>query len=487
MGIYIGSPTIDAGDQLSDPFENDGQFTDARVTFCRIYEVSAVKRTCSIKTFGSDPVVSNADYENVQWLSSYTHPEGDESGVVPRTGAVGVCIFAGGTPWIIGFFQPLTVDDEQEIEDKELEGVESAGASAASGKEKINEGDYIMRSLGNSRMVMRAGGEIELVATSACSRTYFPTDHRITENCYNLEQTTLGGNLNWGRAKPDSDLTMCRQEFKTDSLGTDKIIEYWGSIVENSDMVYQMLMGEGASVEGSDLNPEPNPVIKEEIYATGKREYLLRDNMYFTKIDVDGSYTKGITDYAYYEKIDATGEVTLNINNKLQQKIMPDGEISLITGIEEEKQEGIPGEGGEGKFDLSIKPTGDVSLNIAKKVDLSISNGGEVTINSGGGKSIVKIDSAGNVEIMASTKITAKSPLIDLKGDQVKLGSSTSDVVPMGKLLVKAVNKIIAGFNSHKHLVPQSPAGMNPSQPPDKPLQAIVGTAVLSNTVKVQG
>ena len=487
MSEFIQPPATSSGEQFGNPFEDDGQFTDSRVTFCRIYEVSAVNRTCSIKTFGSDRVVSDADYDNVQWLSSYTHPEGDESGLVPRAGAVGVCIFAGGIPWIIGFFQPTTLDSEQEIEDKELEGISPSGGSAASEKEKINEGDYIMRSLGGSRLVMRAGGEIELVATSACSRTYFPTDHRITETCYNLEQTTLGGNLNWGRAAPESELTQCRQEYKNDSKGTDKIIEYWGSIVEKSGMIYQMLMGEGLTVEGSKLAPTPAPVVREELYSDGKREYFLKENLYYTKIDVDGAFTRGVNDFSYYNKIIPTGESTLNINNKLQHKIMSDGEILLTTGIEEEKQEGIPGEGGEGKFTLNIKPTGDVSLSINKKVEVSITNGGVVTIDSGSGKSIVKIDAEGNVEITAATKVSAKAPLIDLKGDEVKLGASVSDVVPMGKLFLKAINKFIAGFNSHSHMVPQAPAGMLPSQPPLVPVQAIVGTAVLSATVKVQG
>ena len=482
----FGPPIVEAGERFSDPFANQS-FTDSKVTFCRIYDVDANNRTCSIKTFGNDPDVSYADFESVQWLSSYSHPDGDEVSLIPRIGAIGICMFVSNTPWIIGFFHPTSIDDDQDIEDKELEGLDPSGGSAAVNKEKINMGDYIMRSLGTSRIVMRTGGEIEVMATNSCMRTYFPIQHRISELCHNFEQTTIGGSKVWGRPKHDAEFTLSKTSYYNDVNGTDKIIEYKGTVEDGTDLISQYLMGEGQTIEGNETEVEPKPVIKENIYTDGTKEYFLRDNMYFTSIANDGEYIKALTDYAYYENIKPTGQVTLNINNKLQQVITPEGEITLVTGIEEEKNEGLPGEGGEGKFTLNVKPTGDVSLSINKKVDLTITNGGVVTIDAGPGKSTIKIDAEGNIDITSSAKVTAKAPLIDLKGDEVKLGSSVSDVVPMGKLILKAINKFIAGFNSHSHMVPQAPAGMLPSQPPLVPVQAIVGTAVLSNTVKVQG
>jgi hypothetical protein len=274
--------------------------------------------------------------------------------------------------------------------------------------------------------------------------------------------------------------------YYNDVPGTDRIIEYRGK-VDDSDLIYMMLMGEKNTIEGSNINPSPSPVIKETIHTDGTHEYFLNDDEYYHSISNQGDRIEAIADYSYFNKVEKTGAQTLNINNKIHGTISETGEVTLTTGIEEEKQEGVPGEGGKGKFTLNIKPTGDLNLSINEKVELSISNGGVVKIDSGQGKSVITLDASGNVDIIASSKITAKAPLLDLKGDEVKLGSSPSDVVPMGNLFLKAINKFIAIFNSHTHMVPQSPGGMNPSQPPASTAQAIVGTAVLSNTVKVQG
>lgn len=473
-------------DNLSDPWMGGHtNVTNSRITMCRIYAVDSNNRTCSIKTYGSDQVVSNADYTDVQWLSMYSSPDGDEVTVIPRVGSTGICAFVDGMPWLLGFFQPVTVDDETEIPDPEFEGADSSGSSAAVNKEKINEGDFIQRAIAGNRLVLRAGGEVEIESTKICRRVYFPIDNRINEISQNFEQRTDGGTIDWVHIDKDSDYTKFTQVWRTDINQTHLIIDERGTVEEDSSIIQRYSLGSFADFE--DVSPT-RPRIIEQIYDDGSREYFLRQpdgtqksEAYYYRIGTDGEFERGINDFGYYESIKPTGELKVNINNKWNYTVLATGETTLDIGIAEKKKALMPGEGGKGKFQLNIKPTGDVTLNVADKNMISILASGQVKIDIGPGKTTMIIGADGSIKVNASSKMEVTAPLVDLKGKEVKLGSGVSDVVPMGKLLLAAVNKFIAIFNSHNHV---GNLGA-PTSPPQKPAQEITAD-VLSATVKVQ-
>lgn len=463
--------------------------SNGKIALCRVYAVNAEERSCSIKTYGSDAAVANADFTDVQWLSAYSSPDGDEVSIIPRIGSHGVCCFIDGQPWIVGYFQPITYDAETEIPDPELEGTEAVASSAGMNKEKINSGDFIQRGRAGNRFVIRSGGEIELEATKVCRRTYFPTENKIYELCQNYEFRTDGGTIDWKHWAPDTDFTKCSQVWRTDVNQTNIIIDEKGTVELDDDTIWRYRMGALA-----DFSPESGyrQRVLEILKTDGSRFYALRQpdpeldtNAYETYTTSDGTTYKGINDYSYFEQILPTGEAVVNINNNYQQVILPDGEMTLDIGIEEEKQESMPGEGGKSKFQLNIKPTGDVALNVADKNMVTIAASGEVKIDVGPGKSVVTIGVDGTVKVEATAKMEITAPLVDLKADQIKLGSGVSDVVPMGKMLLAAINKFIAIFNSHDHLVPQSPGGVQTSKPPAKGAKEVTAD-VLSATVKVQ-
>ncbi len=465
----------DLNEGASNPWEGgDDALTNSKLCFFRIFDVDAENRLCSIKTFGSEPAISNAEFLDIQWLGLYSHPEGDEISYIPRLGAYGVCAFVGSRPFIIGYFNPIILDNTEEIEDKEGEGIEPVGGSAATNKEKVNAGDYIFRTFGNCRLILRAGGEIELEATKICRRTYFPARNRITEISQNLEITTDAGYMNWVHVDQDSNSeeTLCTHVWKDDVGSTNIIKEERGTVEQDSDLIHRYVISPGANVN-EHLSSMSEPVLVRETYNTGKTEFTINQTAYHELIMPDGTYTRDIGEKKNITEIKPTGEWHFNINQKFDHVIKDTGEN--IINIAD-------------KYKLNIKPTGDVSLNVADKCMVSIKATGETKIDVGPGKSTITIKPSGEVVIKTETEVTCETKTVNLKASFVKLGKAVSDVVPMGKLLVKAINLFIASYKEHTHQVPQSPAGITMSDVPieSKPTKAIVATAVLSETVKVQ-
>jgi hypothetical protein len=479
-------------DLLSGKFDNNGHFA-----FCYIYAISPERRSCSIKTFGSDPKTSDQDYTDVQWLSAYSHPDGDEVSLIPRLYSTALCVFFDGQPWIVGFYQPLTLSDQTEIPDPNIEGNEQEGASAAINKEKINAGDFIQRTRANSRIVMRAGGEIEIEATPVCKRTYFPSENRINENSYNYEFRTNGGTIDWIQPDPEDTRTECTQLWRDSIEGTNIIIDERGTVEVDTDFIWRYRMGAGsdffASTTVNDNIEETVPArprVLEQMKIDGTREYFLRQpdpeletNAYETYIGTDGEYYVGINDYSYFQNIKPTGEIVVNINDVFQQTIFPDGEMQLDIGMASAKEEGIPGAGSVGKCSLNIKPTGDISLNVADKNEITVMASGEVKIDVGPGKSTLTINQDGTTTLKTEKQITCETKHTHLKSKTIDLGTVAPHPVPLGDILLTAINSFIASYNSHMHSGIPVPSGM--SGPPTAPGKEIPAD-VLSKTVKVQ-
>lgn len=476
----------------ADPWEGGHtDLLDGKICFCRIYEINAEERTCSIKTYGSDVVVSDQDFQNVQWLSSYASPLGDEISAVPEPDSQAICVFAGGVPWIVGFFNPITLDSSTKIIDQEADGVDSQGGSAAQGKEKINIGDFIFRTAGRCRLALRRGGEIEIEATKLCKRTYFPAQNLINELSQNYEFATDGGTINWSHLTPESDLTVYRAEWRDGVDRTNIITEERGTVEQDSTLIHRYIVKQGIETTVDEAEAPPAPVYQKDIYNDGTSNFKVNEYAYVENILSDGTYTQGINKYSHYTNIKPTGEMVININSNYQHTVLPTGETFIDIGLEAELDpEADPIVAPEdsrtkGKFALNIKPTGETSLKINEKISMTIKDSGLMTIDSGPGKSKVIIDPAGKITLETETEVIIKTETVNMQASFIKLGKAVADTVPMGKLILAALNTFIDVFNVHTHLVPQSPGGVQNSQPVASPA-ATIGEDVLSSTVEVQ-
>lgn len=430
--------------------DSTSELTNGRVTLAQIYDVNAEKRTASIKTFGSDPLVSNGDWVGIQWLDPYSAIEGDEISFIPRVNSLCLVIFLDSIPWIVGFIKTMALDADDEPEDLEGEGIaenEVAGGANAN-REKINSGDLIMRTIGNARFLMRAGGEIELESTKVCRRLMLPSRHLFNDICRNYEFRTDGGTIDWIDHPEDPKKTIFKQVWRDDLKSTNIIEDTRGTVERGSDLIrrYEIKPGD-ASLKGGGVTqaPESSPYVF-ETYNTGKNELKINGLTYIELIEETGEYTNGIGEYRYYCHIKPTGESQVIINNNLSLHILDTGETTLNIGIEKEHTEGEVPVGGEGKFNLHIEPSGTSHLNINKKIDLKMNQEGSAELNIGPDKSIVtittsgetKIDVGGNtltitpggdIKLKADSKIAVEAPEIDLQANS-KIGM-TSPLISM--------------------------------------------------------
>ena len=417
---------LDAQEGLRDSWENEASsMTNGRVTLAQIYDVNAEKRTVSIKTFGSDPVVSDGDWTDVQWLDSYSCIDGDEVSFIPRINSLCLVIFADNMPWVIGFVKPMSIDDDDQPEDLEGEGITenevSGGANA--NREKINAGDLIMRTIGNARFVMRAGGEIELESTKVCKRLMLPSRNLFSDICRNYEFRTDGGTIDWIDHPEDLQKTIFKQLWRDDLKSTNIIEDTRGTVERGTDLIrrYEIKPGLPNNVGGGTVEAPENSPYLWETYNTGKNELQINGLLYTTLIEETGDYKRGIGDYRYYCNIKPTGETTYIINNNYQLNILPTGELNLNIGIEKDHVEKEIPTGGEGKYSLNIKPSGTTHLNINKKIDLKMDEGGDVILDVGPGKSTITITPDGTIKMDASSKVEVNAPEIALNADS-KIG-----------------------------------------------------------------
>lgn len=380
-------------ENATDPWEGGhNSLTNSKICYCRIYDVDAESRTCSIKTFGSEDAIANADYMDVQWLAMYSNPEGEEISCVPRLGSYGICVFVGGQPYIIGYFNPIVLDSRDKIVDKEQEGVNVVGGSAATNKEKINSGDFVFRTMGNCRLVLRAGGEIELEATKICRRTYFPARNRITEISQNLEISTDGGFMNWVHVDQNSngEETLCTQLWRDDVGSTNVVIDEKGTVELGSNVIHRFQIKPGSNVNEAYADIE-EPVYLSETQNTGET-YLEINKTAFTRlIKPDGEYTRAIGEGKHLVNIKPTGEMHVNVNQKYDQKILDTGETTIDIA---------------GKWNLNVKPSGQTTLDIGPgKATITITPGGEI-----------EMKVTDKLKIDAGAEVDVKAPIVKLNG-----------------------------------------------------------------------
>jgi hypothetical protein len=151
----------------------------------RITNVDADARRCRVKTIGLKGATDDLDLYNVQWVSLTAHDQGDECTFIPRAGQYGVVLFINSEPYITGFFSTLPAEP----------GVVN------SNKVKLKPGDWIVKTIGENRIIVRGGGSIEVESSKMCHTYWLPARNLISSVCKEYELECDGGFFFWTRDK----------------------------------------------------------------------------------------------------------------------------------------------------------------------------------------------------------------------------------------------------------------------------------------------
>lgn len=238
----------------------------------RITNVNIDTRLCRVKTFFGPSELLDLDLQNVQWVNVDGNSDGDESGSIPREGAIGLVFFIEGEPYIFGFIKPL-----------------NGTKGAVTGKEAVTRlvrGDKLISTKSGNHIVIRSNGSIEIVSKETLKTIYIPTDSRIIEVCRNFNFKTDGGYINWEAKGPAAlGQELFTQEFRKDLARSFIVVEERGAV--GASTIYRTSIGPGIpGVPGV-----PAAVYKFEVDVTGKASLAIGAGVPVMTADVgiDGS------------------------------------------------------------------------------------------------------------------------------------------------------------------------------------------------------
>jgi hypothetical protein len=331
----------------------DPNYMNGKTALGKITSVNVPLRTCSVKTLGLPGVTDDLTVDNVRILHIGAHYEGDESAWIPRIGAYGVLIWVNNEPMIIGYFRIMP-----------------GGGVAPSDQDDLSPGDFIHRMANGNKVIVRAGGTVQVESTVGCRTFYIPNQDIINAVCKNLEFRAGGGLVNW---------TLDRN-----SLDTVLKFVAWNNL--NPTIVMNLTIGAtgappwGQGTEDSEIDPEA-PFLDLAIGPPTADMKIEKKNIAL--------------------QIKPSGETKLDIGpGKMTLVILPDGTVTLTAAgaisITTEKDFSLTATG-----NVAIKATDvsvDASGNAAVKAggDASIEAGGKVAVKAGGDASI---QAGGNANI----------------------------------------------------------------------------------------
>jgi hypothetical protein len=321
----------------------------------RITKVYADERMVEVKTFMGKGDMNDNHIPKAQWLSTDGHPDGDESGFVPRLNSYCLVFFVGGQPFVWGFLSPLTNDGNTVKEGKE--------------KEDLYEGDRVFKTTAGNKIILRSHGEIQIESTQACRTIYFPIRHVINHLCRNYEFQTDGGTINWVSLDDDLGITYHIQELRDDVDRTNIANVEYGTMADDTDFFFRKEIGNGSDDGGIE-----NQVWTATTKPSGETDIFIRVP----------NATKG-----FHLNILPTGETKLNINDKINIRMQPSGQTNLNIN-DKIKHQMLP----SGQVDLNINdkiktqmlPSGQTTIDINDKINFKMTPDGTTTLNSSGAK-----------------------------------------------------------------------------------------------------
>lgn len=370
------------------------QNRDQGMCFGRITKVFPEDRLCEVKTFMGQGLQDDNSIPKCQWINMDSHPDGDESTTIPRANSFGIVFFIGGTPFIFGFFSPLTGTGSASLQTNE--------------KEELNEGDRILKTIAGNKVILRAHGEVEIHSTDTCRTIYFPDKHLLNTLCRNYEFRTDGGTIDW--VNNGDDTTTAVTEYRDDIKRTNVIIEERGTV--DGKIISRTSIGAGTD------DGITEPVWTRTILSTGETELFIRapgaDTGHKVTTTPDGG-TKVEIAGKFTSEIKATGETTIDIGpGKFTLTISPEGELSIAN-------EGTTKLHSKGNVEL----TTDGELKVTAEGAGTIQIGGDMKVTATGKATItaknIDLDGGGNLEQL----LTTPSAISDFTGAPIQRGSSS--------------------------------------------------------------
>jgi hypothetical protein len=302
---------------------------------------------------------------NVRVIHGMWHPGGDEQVSLPRVGTTGVVIFLGSEPYWIGA-SPIDMAD---------------GELQRANLEKIDAGDWIIKTIGKNKIIVRSAGTIEIQSTDMCRTFWIPSQNLINSVCQNFELETSGGSLKW------------RVDNKTEE--TNLRLKAWNSLTPDNGITLDIGTIPEINKEESSENIKPFDVSD---LVLDFKQGTLDENLEFTprslrmSIKKDGSFYFDIGPGKFSLTVAAeTGDVQFETKGNVTGLVKKDVNLTV-----------------EGKVTATVKKdmtlNADASVIANVKKDLTATVTGKASLNAKGGASI---QTDGNAEVTAKGNITA--------------------------------------------------------------------------------
>ena len=367
LGLTPSSSSTPGGNT---PYEGHGGTFSIHLG--RIVEVNAESRLCKVSgMIGSDwgPVW-------MQYLSTDTNPDGDESGSIPRKGSMGLVFVVGGEPFLWGCFRPM-----------------GKGGSCKQGPENltIGEGDKFISTKAGNRLTLKRSGLVELYCKDTLQRLMFPVGSRIADICREYNLKADGGVIEWPIAEPFTGNTLWNAEFAMQIARAFVVHEQKGYV--DSDIILKTVVGPAF------------PGVK-------------------------GSNTP-----TYTHTVNISGEMTTTVSppqlegtpTGFKSVIGPDGSINILAGLLQ-------------KVVMSISSTGDVSLDVNELAHMGISSTGDIIANNKVGEASISAAGDLTLKNKLASATMSSTGDIEIKGPMVTVSITAAGEVTFTGLTKMSVD-----------------------------------------------
>lgn len=364
-----------------------------------IISVDTDKRFCQVKTFMGGPGFEDLHLPQVQWLSTDSNPEGDESTCIPRVGATGLVFFVEGEAFIWGYFRATDP---------------TAGAVTGNEPSDLLEGDKVISTVAGNKVVVKSNGVIEIHSRDSLRTIYFPKDGLLSTLCraYSFESDAYDVKARLQNAVLQSTLTA--KEYRRDIGRTSIVVEERGYV--DSTVVKKVAIGPGIpGVSGVQI-----PVFQYTTDITGK-------------VDVEvGVLGTGVT----VEVTPGGGFKMANLLASAQMSESGDWKFdNLLASVEMTAAGDLKAKGPTAEGSMDASGNIEVKNTVAT---IRAATSGEVTVDAPGGS--VKISVAGEVTVDANAKVVVNALAgidLDTKGPL--------NITALGPVTIKGVTVAIDG------------------------------------------
>lgn len=356
---------------MREPSPYEGSLNrNGSVALGRVTSVNERTRKCRVKTMGVPGRTDDLDLYNVRVLHRNWSPEGDESVSMPRIGMYVVVLFVINEPIILGAFPLDRVDGVPEKENLI----------------DLDPGDELVaKTIGGARIVVRAGGAIEVQSTDQCRTYWIPSRNLISTICQNWELETTGGYIRWTFDKK-AETTNLRAKIWNGLLPTHAAVLDLGSVPEQPDQFVDLRLG---------------PVTEDLTFSHVAMRLRAQNN---GSVLLEIGNEEGVKTTLGIDS--QTGNITLETKGSVSTKVEKDVDLVVEGSINAKVTKDLIAavEGGASvtaKKDIAL--TTEAKANVSAKGGASVSTDGDASITAKG-KATVASD--GDASVTAKGKAT---------------------------------------------------------------------------------